>query len=58
MVYVIINTGQKIRGRKFSPTRSGGDIGENFLLAKISGSIVYSFLLHTYIHYHWTGRLA
>ena len=33
---VIINTGQKIRAIKFSPIRADGEIGENFLLAKIS----------------------
>ena len=35
MFYVIINTGQNIRGTKFSPTRPGGEIDEIFLLAKI-----------------------
>ena len=33
---VIINTGQKIRTIKISPIRADGEIGENFLLAKIS----------------------
>ena len=33
---VIINTGQKICGIKFSPIRADGEIGETFLLAKIS----------------------
>ena len=37
MLYVIVNTVQNIRGTKFLPTRPGGEIGENFLLANISG---------------------
>ena len=32
---VIISTGQKIRWIKISPMHAGGEIGENFLLAKI-----------------------
>ena len=36
ILYVIINTGQKIRVIKISPIRASGEIGENFLLAKIS----------------------
>ncbi len=32
MLYVIINTGQKIHRTKVSPTRVGGEIGEKFLL--------------------------
>ena len=39
MPYVIINTGQKIWGINFSPTRPGGEIANTFLLAKISGYI-------------------
>ena len=39
MFYVIINTGQKIWGIKFLPTRPGGEIANTFLLAKISGYI-------------------
>ena len=35
MLYVIVNTGQKIHGTKFLPTRTGGEIGENFLLAAV-----------------------
>ena len=41
MLYVIINTGQKSRGTKFSITRSGGEISEDFLLVIISGSTVF-----------------
>ena len=40
MLYIIINTGQKIQGTILLPTRPGGEIGENFLLAKISGYMV------------------
>ena len=40
MLYVIINTGQKNRGTKFSPIRPGGEIGEHFLLMKISSPTV------------------
>ena len=29
-LYVIINTGQKIHGTQFSPTKAGHKIGENF----------------------------
>ena len=45
MLYIIVNTRTKNRGIKVSP-RSGGQIGENFLLAKISGNAVsYGFHL-------------
>ena len=40
ILYVIINTGQKIRVIKISPMRADGKIGENFLLAKISAYTV------------------
>ena len=30
MLYIIVNTGQKIGETKFSPTRPGGEIGEIF----------------------------
>ena len=33
---VIINTGQTIRAIKISPIKANGEIGKNFLLAKIS----------------------
>ena len=36
ILYVIINTGQKIHVIKISPMRADGEIGENFLLEKIS----------------------
>ena len=36
ILYVITNTGQKIRVIKISPIRADVEIGENFLLAKIS----------------------
>ena len=36
ILYVIINTGQKIRVIKILPMRADGEIGKNFLLAKIS----------------------
>ena len=42
MFYVIVNTGQKICGTKFSPTRPGGKIGEVFLLVKISGYTMHA----------------
>ena len=52
MLYVIINTGQNIRRTTFSPTRPGGEIGENFLLAKISG---YTVTYHHNNYYKdWT----
>ena len=41
MLYVIINTRQKIRRTNFSPTRPGGEIGKNFLLTKISAIRYY-----------------
>ena len=44
MLYKIINTGQKIHGTKFSPTRPGDEIGENFLVAKFP-AIWYSLQL-------------
>ena len=37
----ILNTGQKIQV-KILPTRAGGEIGENFLLAKISTWYIYT----------------
>ena len=40
MLYIVINTGQKICRTKFLPTRPGGEIGKNFLLTKISGSTI------------------
>ena len=43
MLYIIVNTGQKIYGTKFSPTRPGGEIGKNFLLMKISSYTVYPY---------------
>ena len=39
MLNVIVNTGQKFV-KQISPTRSDGEIDENFLLAKISGYTV------------------
>ena len=36
ILYAIFNTGQTISMIKFSPMSEGGEIGENFLLAKIS----------------------
>ena len=45
MLYVIINTGQSIRGTKFSPTRCS-KIGENFLQVKISGYMVRNYTTH------------
>ena len=42
ILYVIINTRQKIRVVKILPMRADGEIGENFLLVKIS---VYTVLL-------------
>ena len=36
ILYAMFNTGQKFSMIKFSPMRAGGEIGENFLLAKIS----------------------
>ena len=38
---VIINTGQKIHVIKISPMRADGEIGKNFLLAKISAYMVF-----------------
>ena len=38
--YVIINIGQKNSWIKFLPTRAGGEINDNFLLAKISSYMV------------------
>ena len=51
---VLINTGQKIRRTKFSPARPGGEIGENFLLAKISGSMV----LHIHVLFYSSSPLV
>ena len=45
---VIINTGQKIRAVKLLPIRADGEIGENFLLVKIS---VYTVHKHTCTQY-------
>ena len=39
----MINTGQKIHAIKILPIRAGGEIGENFLLAKISAYTVCCF---------------
>ena len=36
LLYAIFNVGQKIHVIKFSPTRAGSEIVENFLLTKIS----------------------
>ena len=47
ILYVIINTGQKIRVIKILPMRAGGEIVEIFLLAKISA---YMVLARLYIH--------
>ena len=47
ILYVIINTGQKIHVIKISPMRADGKIGENFLLVKISA---YGILYPTYVH--------
>ena len=44
ILYVIINTRQKICMIKISPMRADGEIGENFLLAKISTYIVYWYV--------------
>ena len=41
MLCVIINTGQKNSQINISPMRAGGEIGENFLLVKISGYTVH-----------------
>ena len=41
ILYVIINTGQKICVIKISSMRADGEIGKNFLLAKISMHTVY-----------------
>ena len=54
MLYVIDNTGQKIRGTKFLPTRPGGEIGENFLLVKISSYTV----LFVHIQYMYTSFIG
>ena len=46
ILYVIINTGKKkIRIIKISPMRADGEIGENFLLAKIS-----AYTVHVCVH--------
>ena len=45
----IVNIGQKVHGAKFSPTKPGGKIGENFLLAK--NFWLYSiFIIHGVSH--------
>ena len=44
MLYAIIDAGQKNYGIKLSPIRAGGEIGENFLPAKIFGSTVITQL--------------
>ena len=43
ILYVIINTGQKILWIKLLPTRAGGEIGKNFLLVKISTYTVLAY---------------
>ena len=41
MLYVPINTGQKIHRTKVLSARPDGEIDKNFLLAKISGSTLF-----------------
>jgi hypothetical protein len=48
ILYAIFNTGQKISVINFSPMRAGGEIGENFLLAKITYMVLH--LPHPLIH--------
>ena len=42
----IINTGQKIHVIKISPMRADGEVGENFVLAKISVYTVPNFMVN------------
>ena len=52
ILYVIINTGQKNLCGKISPMRADGEIGKNFLLAKISAyTVCTSMLSYTQFHY-------
>ena len=55
---VIINTGQKIHAIKISPRRADGEIGESFLLAKISAYTVQARVVTSpvAIYFLWLFR--
>ena len=53
---VIINTGQNICAIKISPIRADGEIGKNFLLAKISTYTVLSKLHQRFWFMHYKNH--